>query len=138
MNRKNLTAAVLAGLAGVAGIAGAAQAAVNMNPDGLGEVLLYPYYTTNDDNTTLVHATVENDNMHHFREKYWVLLQDEPTNVEAEGFVSNARLAVIPIDRNDAVQPAVMVEGSVLTLNGQSLSDGARTPTAQSVFTIEE
>jgi len=57
MNRKNLTAAVLAGLAGVVGLAGAAQAgvsAVNLNPDGLGEVLLYPYYTTNDDNTTLV------------------------------------------------------------------------------------
>jgi len=58
MNRKNLTAAVLAGLAGVAGLAGAAQAqqapAVNLNPDGLGEVLLYPYYTTNDGNTTLI------------------------------------------------------------------------------------
>ena len=41
MNRKNLTAAVLAGLAGVAGIASTAQA-VNLNPDGLGEVLIYP------------------------------------------------------------------------------------------------
>ena len=59
MNRKNLTAAVLAGLAGVAGMAGAAQAAahtaaVNMNPDGLGDVLIYPYYTTDGDNTTLL------------------------------------------------------------------------------------
>ena len=53
MNRKNLTAAVLAGLAGVAGIAGTAQA-VNMNPDGLGQVLIYPYYTANDGNTTLL------------------------------------------------------------------------------------
>ena len=53
MNRKNLTAAVLAGLAGVAGIAGTAQA-VNLNPDGLGEVLIYPYYTTNDGNITLL------------------------------------------------------------------------------------
>ena len=34
MNRKNLTAAVLAGLAGAAGIVGSAQA-VNINPDGL-------------------------------------------------------------------------------------------------------
>jgi hypothetical protein len=41
MNRKNLTAAVLAGLAGAAGIAGTAQA-VNLNPDGLGQVLNYP------------------------------------------------------------------------------------------------
>ena len=53
MNRKNLTAAVLAGLAGVAGIAGTAQA-VNINPDGTGQVLLYPYYTTNDGNQTLI------------------------------------------------------------------------------------
>ena len=53
MNRKNLTAAVLAGLAGVAGIAGTAQA-VNLNPDGLGEVLIYPYYSSNDGNQTLL------------------------------------------------------------------------------------
>jgi hypothetical protein len=53
MNRKNLTAAVLAGLAGAAGIAGSAQA-VNVNPDGLGQVLLYPYYTTNNGNQTIV------------------------------------------------------------------------------------
>ena len=53
MNRKNLTAAVLAGLAGVAGIASTAQA-VNINPDGLGQVLLYPYYTVNGDNMTLL------------------------------------------------------------------------------------
>jgi hypothetical protein len=53
MNRKNLTAAVLAGLAGAAGIAGTAQA-VNMNPDGLGQVLIYPYYTTNGGNQTVL------------------------------------------------------------------------------------
>lgn len=51
MNRKNLTAAVLAGLAGAAGIAGTAQA-VNLNPDGLGQVLIYPYYTVNGGNLT--------------------------------------------------------------------------------------
>ncbi|MEJ8569023.1 hypothetical protein [Elongatibacter sediminis] len=53
MNRKNLTAAVLAGLAGAAGIASSAQA-VNLNPDGLGQVLIYPYYTSNDGNDTLL------------------------------------------------------------------------------------
>jgi hypothetical protein len=53
MNRKNLTAAVLAGLAGAAGIASTAQA-VNLNPDGLGQVLIYPYYTANGDNNTLI------------------------------------------------------------------------------------
>ncbi len=53
MNRKNLTAAVLAGLAGAAGIVGSAQA-VNINPDGLGQVLIYPYYTVNSGNQTLL------------------------------------------------------------------------------------
>jgi hypothetical protein len=53
MNRKNLTAAVLAGLAGAAGIVGSAQA-VNINPDGLGQVLIYPYYTTNGGNATIL------------------------------------------------------------------------------------
>ena len=53
MNRKNLTAAVLAGLAGAAGIAGTAQA-VNLNPDGLGQVLIYPYYTSNAGNATIL------------------------------------------------------------------------------------
>ena len=53
MNRKNLTAAVLAGLAGAAGIVGSAQA-VNINPDGLGQVLIYPYYTTNGGNQTVL------------------------------------------------------------------------------------
>jgi hypothetical protein len=53
MNRKNLTAAVLAGLAGAAGIVGSAQA-VNINPDGLGQVLIYPYYTVNNNNVTVL------------------------------------------------------------------------------------
>lgn len=46
---KSLHAAVLAGL-GVAGVAGTAQA-VNVNPDGTGQVLLYPYYTVRSDGT---------------------------------------------------------------------------------------
>src|ERR1022692_3448634 len=45
--RKSLHAA-LAGL-GALGATGAAQA-VNVNPDGLGQVLLYPFYTTQGTN----------------------------------------------------------------------------------------
>ncbi len=60
MNRKNLTAAVLAGLAGAAGIVGSAQA-VNINPDGIGQVLIYPYYTTNGGNTTLISVVNSSD-----------------------------------------------------------------------------
>ena len=61
MNRKNLTAAVLAGLAGVAGIVGSAQA-VNINPDGLGQVLIYPYYTVNGGNNTVLSVVNTSEN----------------------------------------------------------------------------
>src|SRR3989440_9975905 len=47
-NRKSLYAA-LAGV-GFLGATGAAQA-VNVNPDGLGQALSYPYYTTNGTGT---------------------------------------------------------------------------------------
>jgi hypothetical protein len=53
MKRNSLTTALLAGLAGAAGLATTATA-VNLNPDGLGQVLIYPYYTVNDGNQTLV------------------------------------------------------------------------------------
>jgi hypothetical protein len=53
MNRNNLTTAVIAAIAGVAGIANMASA-VNLNPDGLGQVLLYPYYTVNSGQQTLL------------------------------------------------------------------------------------
>ena len=53
MNKNSLTTAVIAGIAGVAGIANMASA-VNLNPDGLGQVLLYPYYTVNAGQQTLL------------------------------------------------------------------------------------
>lgn len=53
MRRKALTTALLAGLTGVAGVANIANA-VNINPDGTGQALIYPYYTVNDGNQTFV------------------------------------------------------------------------------------
>ena len=53
MRRNTLTTAVLAGLTGIAGMTGVANA-VHVNPDGLGQVLLYPYYTTRGGNDTLI------------------------------------------------------------------------------------
>jgi len=53
MKRNSLTTALIAGLAGAAGLASTASA-LNLNPDGLGQVLIYPYYTVNKDNTTLI------------------------------------------------------------------------------------
>lgn len=49
MNKKLISAAVMLGVSGAA-------TAVNVNPDGLGQVLLYPYYTGNDGKTTSVHV----------------------------------------------------------------------------------
>lgn len=53
MKRNSLTTALIAGLAGAAGIAATAQA-VNVNSDGVGGALIYPYYTVNRGNTTLI------------------------------------------------------------------------------------
>jgi len=95
-------------------------------------------FVVDDDNTTLVNVTVENDNMHHLQEKHWVLLQDTPGDVAAEGFASNAQLAVVTIDRDGTLKPAVMVDGSVLTLDGRDLAAEARQPAVQSIFEVTE
>lgn len=50
MKKNKLTMAVAAGIAGVAGMANAAQ---YINPEGHGEVLIYPYYSVNNDLNTL-------------------------------------------------------------------------------------
>ncbi len=52
MKKNSLTTAVVAGIAGVAGFAGLASA-VELNPDGLGQVLIYPYYTVNKSQDSL-------------------------------------------------------------------------------------
>jgi hypothetical protein len=53
MKRNNLTTSVVAGLAAIAGIASTANA-VELNPDGIGQVLIYPYYTVNNGQQTLI------------------------------------------------------------------------------------
>ena len=50
MKKNKLTVAVVAGIAGVAGMANAAQ---YINPEGTGQVLIYPYYSVNNDLNTL-------------------------------------------------------------------------------------
>jgi hypothetical protein len=53
MKRNTLTTAVLAGVAGMVGLTSVSNA-VNLNPDGLGEVLIYPFYTVNNGLDTLL------------------------------------------------------------------------------------
>lgn len=61
MKRKTLTTAVLAGLTGMAGMVGVSNA-VNLNPDGLGQLLLYPYYSARGGNDTLLSIVNTTDN----------------------------------------------------------------------------
>src|SRR5690554_5092514 len=53
MKKNSLATAIIAAAVGTAGMVGVAQA-INLNPDGLGQVLLYPYYTVNGGNSTVV------------------------------------------------------------------------------------
>lgn len=53
---KSLPKAIALAAAGL-GMAVSAQAAVNVNPDGLGQVLLYPVYTTDNGNDTYISVT---------------------------------------------------------------------------------
>ena len=53
MKRNTLTTAVLAGVAGMVGLTSVSNA-VNLNSDGLGEVLIYPFYTVNNGLDTLL------------------------------------------------------------------------------------
>lgn len=48
MKRKNLTTAIVASIAGVAGISSISNA-VNMNAEGVGQILIYPYYSVSED-----------------------------------------------------------------------------------------
>ena len=53
MKRNTLTTAVVAGLTGMAGMVSVTNA-VNVDPEGTGQVLLYPYYSAHGGNDTLV------------------------------------------------------------------------------------
>ncbi|MCI1710691.1 MAG: hypothetical protein LKM32_03375 [Chiayiivirga sp.] len=62
MKKSSLTTAVVAGLAGVAGLANVSNA-VNLNPDGLGQVLIYPYYGVEGGNATLISVVNTTDSV---------------------------------------------------------------------------
>ena len=62
MKKNSLTTAVVAGIAGVAGLANVSNA-VNLNPDGLGQVLIYPYYGVNAGNVTLISVVNTTDSV---------------------------------------------------------------------------
>ncbi len=53
MKKNTLSTALLAGLVGTVGMVGISNA-VNVNPDGIGEALIYPYYTVRDGQLSLM------------------------------------------------------------------------------------
>ncbi|WP_386070207.1 hypothetical protein ACFJIW_06800 [Tahibacter sp. UC22_41] len=53
MKRNVLNASIAAGLLAAVGLAGGANA-VELSPDGLGQVLIYPYYTVNRNQQTII------------------------------------------------------------------------------------
>jgi len=60
MNAKSLTTGIAAGIVGAAAQVGLAHA-VHINPAGSGQVLIYPYYTVNKGNSTLVSVVNSTD-----------------------------------------------------------------------------
>ena len=60
MNMRSLTTAVAVGIVGAAAQVGVSHA-VHINPAGLGQVLIYPYYTVNKGNSTLVSVVNSTD-----------------------------------------------------------------------------
>ena len=115
MNRNSLTTAVIAGIAGVAGIANMASA-VNLNPDGLGQVLLYPYYTVNGGQQTLL-SVVNTDTVNGKAVKVRFL----------EGYNSREVL-----DFNLFLSPA-----DVWTANVFALADAGVSGTGAAIFTTD-
>ena len=59
MKKKILSLAVAAGLSGV--MAGAAHAAMHINDKGMGEALVYPFYSAQGGNDTYIHVTNTTD-----------------------------------------------------------------------------
>ncbi len=126
MNKKILSAAVLAGLAAL-GAVGAAEA-VHINPDGLGQVLIFPYYTVNagqfttlsvvnsQNNTKLVKVRfLEGKNG---REVMDFNLFLAPADMWAGAVVATAEGARIITNDNSCVTPSdLFAETRVDTLN---------------------
>ena len=106
MKKNALTNAVIAGIAGVAGLAGVANA-VNLNPDGLGQVLIYPYYTVNGGNSTLISVVNTTEYAKAVKVRF------------LEGYNSREVL-----DFNLYLSPYDVWTGSVFALNGAATGPG--------------
>lgn len=108
--KKSLHAAVLAGL-GALGAAGTANA-VHINPDGLGQVVIYPYYTVRNGNVTAMSIINTTSLTKAVKVRY------------LEG--KNSREV---LDFNLFLSPSDMWTGVILTGTAPGVADGARLET---------
>ncbi|NOX55294.1 MAG: hypothetical protein GXP27_12825 [Planctomycetes bacterium] len=95
-------------------------------------------FVQDDDNTTLVRVTTEEDNINHLRRSHWVLLQESPEMVAVGGFKSDARLSVLSTDHRGRWQPAVLVDGTTVSIGGTDYAAKARRPKIGTLFEIDE
>ncbi len=95
-------------------------------------------FVLDDDDTTLVRVTTEFDNLNHLQESHWLLLQEDAAMIEVDGFQSDATLALVTTGQDGKLRPAVMVEGTALSLDGEDLTLGARAPAVEAVYELAE
>lgn len=116
MKKNSLTTAIIAGVAGVAGLVSVAQA-VNLNPDGLGQVLLYPYYTVNGNNSTMITVVNTTDQVKAVKVRFLESVNSaevldfnlylSPYDVWATEIVSNGAGASIHMDDTSCTAPHI-------------------------------
>lgn len=114
MKRKTLTTAVLAGLTGVAGMVSVSNA-VNLNPDGLGQVLLYPYYSARGDNDTLISIVNTTDNAKSVKVRFLEALNSREV-LDFNLYMSAYDVWVAAITATDAGGGQILVPDSSCTV----------------------
>ena len=151
--KKSLHAAVLAGL-GALGVAGTANA-VHINPEGLGQILLYPYYTVRNNNVTamsIVNTTsltklvkvrfLEGKNSQEVLDFNLFL---SPQDVWTGVILPTATGAKIETGDNSCVTPSDLfgnAAGALRTVGSYNINDFKNftytTPTADSIYTSND
>lgn len=126
MKRKTLTTAVLAGLTGMAGMVSVSNA-VNLNPDGLGQVLLYPYYTARGGNDTFISIVNTTDNAKSVKVRFLEALNSREV-LDFNLYLSAFDVWVAAITQTDAGGGQILIPDSSCTVpyffGNDELADG--------------
>jgi len=90
------------------------------------------------DDLTVAKLVSEIDPVHKFRYETWVMLNDTGKSVEAGPLASDARLAIVGLDRNGEIGQEAMVDGTTLRYRGRDDSAKARKHTAEPLVMPQE